>query len=55
LIKDPEKRITLDDIMNDPWLTDNGSNPIYNEFDDDIFWDYEKQGGEEMFNSMVIN
>ena len=28
LIKDPEKRATLEDVLEDPWVTDNGNDKI---------------------------
>lgn len=28
LVKDPEKRATLEDILNDEWVTDNGNEKI---------------------------
>jgi len=31
LKKDPDERLTIDDIMVDPWLTDDGANPLENE------------------------
>ena len=28
LVKDPEERATLEDILNDPWVTDDGNDVI---------------------------
>jgi len=56
LDKNPETRITIRDLMEHPWLTNNGQEPLDNVYGEEEFWIVEEDDMPPAFvNSIVID